>query len=237
VIDFVLSNLYNSGVRPVFVLLQYKPRPLMDHLAQAWAFANARQGEFIKAVLPATVFKGTADAVHQNLHLIDGADPVAVFAADHVYRMDVRHMAAFHQAHEAMGNYLFRPDALREALPGAVEQGEYDFGQHILPRLVGTHRVYAYDFLCNQLAGVGSPEGAGYWRDIGTVPAFVEAERDLLGPRPAFCLDDPAWPIHAGTVPPKSRERVCDEFAGTPAVAGPVRQRTQPSPQAAWQSA
>src|SRR3989304_5903064 len=102
IVDFVLSNLVNSGISSIYVLAQYKPRSLIDHIRTAWA--PWRDGErFIKVVLPETngeagSFKGTSDAVYQNLHLIGRHRPdlVAVFAADHVYRMDVRQMVSSH---------------------------------------------------------------------------------------------------------------------------------------------
>ena len=105
IIDFVLSNLFNSRVTAIYVLAQYKPQSLIEHLRTAWApwYDDGDRG--ITVVLPdandaAGSFKGTADAVYQNLHLIDQHRPdlVAVFAADHVYRMDVRQMADFHCA-------------------------------------------------------------------------------------------------------------------------------------------
>jgi glucose-1-phosphate adenylyltransferase len=259
IIDFVLSNLYNSMIRQVFVLLQYKPDALLAHLDRQWGFAKERAGEFVEPVLPGRristrEFKGTAHAVHECLDLLDGFGPevVAVFAADHVYRMDVRQMAAFHsdrqadatvaavpvpieQAHEfgivrtnatarivgfhekpempapmpgdprralaSMGNYLFRPDVLRTALCDAVRRSEYDFGRHVLPRLIKTHRVYAYDFMRNAVPGIKLYEDRGYWRDVGTVDAYLAARRDLLGPSPLLCLDNPEWPIGSDGTP------------------------------------
>jgi glucose-1-phosphate adenylyltransferase len=98
----------------------------------------------------------------------------------------------------SMGNYLFRPKVLRRALADAAARGEYDFGQHVLPRLTGTHRVYAYDFSTNVVPGTRSHEEPAYWRDVGTVEAYVAAHWDLLGPRPLFCIDNPHWPIRCG---------------------------------------
>jgi glucose-1-phosphate adenylyltransferase len=242
IIDFALSNLHHSGVHPVFVLLQYKPSVLVEHLERHWHDAG------FEPVLPDVTFEGTADAVGQNLHRIDGlhADLVAVFAADHVYRMDVRQMAAFHLARDAdvtvaalrvpiaqasafgvlcadrdgrvggfrekparpiavpddptsayasMGNYLFRPSVLRRALQDAVCRGEHDFGRDVLPRLVRQEaRVYAYDFRRNRVPGLRPSEEVGYWRDVGTLPAYQAAEGDALGPQPRFAIDNPAWP-------------------------------------------
>jgi len=259
IIDFVLSNLYNSMIRSVYVLLQYRPESLLKHLAENWGFARSAPGELLEAVLPRGDgprggFKGTADAVRQNLHLVEAGRPdaVAVFAADHVYRMDVRQMLAFHEARAAdatvaavpvpvgeasafgvicadtagrilgfqekpdapapmpgkpgyafasMGNYLFRPEVLREVLEAAAARGEYDFGQHVLPRMIGTHRVYAYDFSRNLIPGVKPHEERAYWRDVGTVEAYRSAHRDLRGPQPRFSLDNAEWPIYPGERP------------------------------------
>lgn len=102
IIDFVLSNLLNSGITSVYVLGQYKPHCLVSHIHSAWRGRFASAGGFVRTVLPqgtpGTAFLGTADAVHRNIDLVREHQPdlVAVFAADHVYRMDVRQMARFH---------------------------------------------------------------------------------------------------------------------------------------------
>jgi len=104
IVDFVLSNLVNSAIGRICVLAQYKPESLLDHIESAWRSRFAAQAVSIEVVLPppaapgAPQYKGTADAVYRNLHLIrrHAPDLVAVFAADHVYRMDVRQMARFH---------------------------------------------------------------------------------------------------------------------------------------------
>jgi glucose-1-phosphate adenylyltransferase len=103
IVDFVLSNLVNSGISTVYVLAQYKPESLIKHIAAAWAPRVAEAEGLIKVLLPRSntlggQFKGTADAVYQYLDVIQAHSPdvVAVFAADHVYRMDVRQMVDFH---------------------------------------------------------------------------------------------------------------------------------------------
>ena len=108
IIDFVLGNLVNSGTFPIYVLAQYKPRSLVEHVRTAWAPWSTDWAPAISVVLPESVgagepYKGTADAVYRNLHLIERHKPdlVAVFAADHVYRMDVRQMASFHRERAA----------------------------------------------------------------------------------------------------------------------------------------
>jgi glucose-1-phosphate adenylyltransferase len=108
IIDFVLSNLINSSINNIYVLAQYKPESLVQHVEQAWTPALEDCGGSIKVLLPrsntlAGQFKGTADAVYQHLDLLAAHAPdlVAVFAADHVYRMDVRQMVAAHHEREA----------------------------------------------------------------------------------------------------------------------------------------
>lgn len=252
IVDFALSNLHNSGVQPIFVLLQYRPEVLVEHLRRHWSGAG------VEPLLPDVRFQGTADAVAQNLGRLDSldADLVAVFAADHVYRMDVRQMAAFHRLHDAdvtiaampvpiaqasafgvicagpegrvhafqekparpvaapgdaasayvsMGNYLFRRGFLERALRDAVRCGGHDFGCDVLPRLVRDANVYAYDFRSNRVPGVRPSEEIGYWRDIGTLPAYRAAVDDTRGPLPRFALDNPAWPILATLVHPAAQ--------------------------------
>jgi glucose-1-phosphate adenylyltransferase len=253
IVDFVLSNLVNSGITRIYVLAQYKPQSLMDHLQCAWNFTADGSGRRINVVLPREAseppgFRGTADAVYQNLHLLEEHEPdvVAVFAADHVYRMDVRQMAEFHdqagadvtvgavavslesassfgvmvtsadgrvsefeekpqrprsipsdpaRAYVSMGNYLFRPKLLAAALSEGSRRGDIDFGAHLLPRLVRTNGVVAYDFARNRVPGVQPCEEPAYWRDVGTLEAYRKAQRDVVGPIPRFNLWNPAWPL------------------------------------------
>ena len=108
IIDFVLSNLVNSGISPIYVMVQYKRQSLIEHIRTAWAPWSRGEESAISVVFKETNgvsagFRGTADAVYQNLHLVERHKPdlVAVFAADHVYRMDVRQMARFHQERDA----------------------------------------------------------------------------------------------------------------------------------------
>ena len=103
IVDFVLSNLVNSGITSIYVLAQYKPQSLIEHIRAVWAPALRGPGRFVSVVLPGAEsarapFLGTADAVHKNLHLCarHAPDLVAVFAADHVYRMDVGQMVEAH---------------------------------------------------------------------------------------------------------------------------------------------
>ena len=105
IVDFVLSNLVNSNVSTIYVVAQYKPESLVQHIQTAWAPSFEGTEGLIKVLLPRSnaPFKGTADAVYQHLNLIraHAPDMVAVFAADHIYRMDVRQMVDFHRRREA----------------------------------------------------------------------------------------------------------------------------------------
>lgn len=256
IIDFVLSNLHNSAIHAVYVLVQYRPQSLVDHIARNWAYSAGQHEEFVLPVFPRrdtsrSAYRGTADAVGQNLHLIERHKPdvVAVFAADHIYRMDVRQMVRFHRERDAdatvsavpvplsqapafgvisvdstgkiqefqekpraaapmpgepewafasMGNYLFRPQVLIQALREASERGETDFGQDVLPRLIATHRVCAYDFGRNRVPSTQPTGEHAYWRDVGNIEGYVAAHWDLLGPNPRFRLENREWPIFSG---------------------------------------
>ena len=255
IVDFVLSNLINSGVYSIYLLVQFKPQELIEHIRKGWAISRLMPEEFITVVPPqmhagAESFRGTADAVFQSLHLIETSRPdvVAVFGADHVYRMDVRQMVWFHRERHAdvtvaalpvpidqasnlgvietesdgrirgfqekpaapkpmpsepkrvyasMGNYLFDTELLIEALREAHTRHETDFGHHVLPRLVANHRLLAYDFATNVVPGIKPYEEAGYWRDVGTIDAYFEAHRDVLGAEPRFDMFCPQWPIYS----------------------------------------
>jgi len=108
IVDFVLSNLVNSGIHAIYLLVQYKSQSLIQHIQRAWVLAPIFPEQFVTVVPPQMQhgqewFQGTANAVFQNLNLIEHHRPdiVAVFGADHVYRMDVRQMADFHLEHDA----------------------------------------------------------------------------------------------------------------------------------------
>lgn len=256
IIDFVLSNLINSGIHSIYVLAQHKPASLLAHLRQNWPESgSARQRCAVRVIMPPAGsasgrFLGTADAVYKSRHVLDRhpADLVAVFAADHIYRMDVRQMIAFHRsvaahisvaacpvrieqasrfgimvtgpdqrvlefqekpqrphpmpgdptrAYASMGNYLFDRTTLLKALEEGHQRGETDFGSELVPRLIHTHRVFAYDFTHNIVPGIQPYEESAYWRDVGTIDALHAARRDTLGLQPRFNLDNPAWPIAA----------------------------------------
>ncbi len=121
IIDFVLSNMLNSGITANYVLVQYRSQSLIEHLRESWRIAGRLKNHFITVVPPQMRarggwYEGTADAVYQNLNLIADFRPdvVAVFGADHIYRMDVSQMIQFHQDGGA--------DATVAALPLPIEQ-------------------------------------------------------------------------------------------------------------------
>jgi glucose-1-phosphate adenylyltransferase len=255
IVDFVLSNLVNSGVYSTYVLTQFKSQSLLQHLRDTWQFGSLLPYQFIIPV-PAqmrtpgeTWYQGTADAIFQNIDLINQAGPdlVLVFSADHVYRMDVREMIEFHNAKEAdvtvaavpmskslasefgvieaspegrivqfhekkadaptipgdpdrifasMGNYIFTADVLEQELlaDAANEQSSHDFGRDILPSLVQRANIYAYDFQENRIPG-DPPNVLPYWRDVGTIDAFYEANMDLRAVIPDLNLYNHSWPL------------------------------------------
>ena len=255
IVDFVLSNLVNSGVYSTYVLTQFKSQSLLQHLRDTWQFGSLLPSQFIIPV-PAQMrspgeswYRGTADAIFQNLDLIDQAGPdlVLVFSADHVYRMNIREMIEFHNQKEAdvtvaavsmnkklasifgvieatpegriiqfhekkadaptlpgnpdriyasMGNYIFSSEILERELyvDAANEASSHDFGRDILPSLISRAKVFAYDFRENQIPG-DPPSVLPYWRDVGTIDAFYEANMDLRTVTPDLNLYNKQWPL------------------------------------------
>jgi len=252
-VDFVLSNLVNSDVRAIYLLVQYKAQSLIEHIRKSWTISPLLPDQFVTVVPPqmqegSSWFMGTADAVYQNLNLLKDQRPdiVAVFGADHIYRMDIRQMAWFHlhqhadisiaaipvpisrasdfgiiqantdgritcfqekpecpcampsdstRAYASMGNYLFNADVLIEVLEKVHKQGKTDFGQHVLPQLLKSHRMFAYDFSSNDVPGIKPYEETSYWRDVGSLDTYFQAHQDMLGIEPQFDIFNPQWPI------------------------------------------
>jgi len=252
--DFVLSNLINSRIYSVYLLVQYKSQSLIEHVRQNWVMSPVVRDHFVTVVPPQMRmgpewFQGTADAVFQNINLIYDNEPelVAVFGSDHIYRMDIRQMVDFHLEKDAlvtvaarpvpieqassfgviaadrdrritgfqekparpaampgdprhafvsMGNYVFSAEALIQSLIRSQEKRQHDFGSHIIPGLLDTGRVFAYDFAENVVPGTMPYEEKGYWRDVGTIPAYYEATMDMLGTFPRCDLNNKQWPIH-----------------------------------------
>lgn len=258
IIDFVLSNLVNSGVQSIYILVQYMSQSMIDYIRANWRTAGLTRDQFITMVPPQmrlgdTWYRGTADAVRQNLNLILDFDPdvVAVFGADHIYRMDVGQMLQFHAEHKAditvaarpvslkeaasfgvlqtdskgritgfeekpaspkhmpgdaahayvsMGNYLFSRDVLIDVLNSrpAGAEGNFDFGRTILPEAYKKYKVMAYDFATNELPGMKAYEEKDYWRDVGTLQSYFDANMDILGAKPILNLNNPRWFVHSG---------------------------------------
>jgi glucose-1-phosphate adenylyltransferase len=132
IIDFVLSNFINSEIYSIYVLLQYKSQSLIDHLTGAWRFGGLLRRQFISVVPPQmrggeVWYRGTADAVYQNLNLIEDFTPdlVAVFGADHIYRMDINQMIDFHLVKGAEATVAALPVPIESALSfGIIEVDE-----------------------------------------------------------------------------------------------------------------
>jgi glucose-1-phosphate adenylyltransferase len=260
IVDFVLSNFVNSQLLALYILVQYKSQSLIEHVRLAWRTGGILPDSFVTVVPPQmrtgpAWYRGTADAVLQNLNLVDDFNPdvVAIFGSDHIYRMDVAQMLNFHweagadvtvaarpvpleeasqfgvlavdgasrvtefqekptrpspmpgdagQALASMGNYLFNRRILAAALlDDARRSTEHDFGRSIIPELVPSRRVFAYDFQTNEVPGIKPYEEPGYWRDVGTIEAYWQAHMDLLGEAPRFDLDNREWPIRTGQHP------------------------------------
>jgi len=100
------------------------------------------------------------------------------------------------RAYASMGNYIFNRDVLLDSLAKAQRKKQHDFGAHVIPSLVESGKVFAYDFATNIIPGTNSFEEEGYWRDVGSIPAFYNAHMDMLGETPKFELDNELWPIH-----------------------------------------
>ena len=246
IIDFPLSNCSNSGIDTVGVLTQYKPFLLNSYIGigSAWDLDKQNGGVYL---LPPFVredggrwYKGTADAIYQNIDFIDQFDCeyVLILSGDHIYKMDYSWMLHAHEMKKAdatiavievpweeasrfgimntdsedrilefeekpkepksnlasMGIYIFTWKLLREKLleDGDNPDSSHDFGKDIIPNLLSTgKRIFAYPF-------------SGYWKDVGTVESFWEANMDLLGAESSLDLDDRDWRINSvsPTYPP-----------------------------------
>lgn len=253
IIDFTLSNCVNSGVRHVGVATQYKSQSLIRHLQRGWSFLDGRLGEFIE-IMPAqqqvnesSWYRGTADALFQNLREIRASKPqfVLVLSGDHIYRMDYGRILAAHVARQAdltvacievplqeakgfgvmavneeqrvvafeekpaapqcipgrpdtalasMGIYVFNAAFLFEQLQRDADEphSSHDFGKDLIPHCVKRYRTFAQSFADSH---VGEPGKPPYWRDVGTLDAYWEANMDLVQVLPQLNLYDEHWPI------------------------------------------
>ena len=253
-VDFALSNLVNSGFLKIKVLTQYKADSLITHISRGWHLSTVIDTyvEMVPAQqrLGPSWYRGSADALHQNLNLVTDERPdyVIIFGADHIYKMDVRDMLEFHKRSAAhltvaaipvprdqasafgcikvdedwrmidfiekpdsppempgrpgwtlasMGNYIFTTAALVRAIKtdAAREDSQHDFGKNIVPAMYEEEPVYVYDFSRNVHPGMGMGD-RGYWRDVGTIYSYWQANMDLTNISPIFNLYNTNWPIH-----------------------------------------
>jgi glucose-1-phosphate adenylyltransferase len=271
IIDFVLSNFINSGIYSLYVLTQFKSQSLLQHLSEGWQFGGLLKTQFVIPV-PAqmrsageTWYQGTADAIFQNINLVEQADPhlVAIFGGDHIYRMNITSMIEYHEQKDAavtvaaipvdkkyatefgvietapdgrviafhektadaptipgdpdrvyasMGNYIFSTRTLlRELHDDAMNEGSsHDFGRDILPKLAGNAAIFAYDFQTNRIPGE-AVDGASYWRDVGTIDAYYDANMDLRSVAPALNLYNRNWPLRTASYPEPPAKFTFDE--------------------------
>ncbi|MBF0177595.1 MAG: glucose-1-phosphate adenylyltransferase [Magnetococcales bacterium] len=253
-IDFPLSNCVNSGLRRVGVMTQYRAHTLIQHVQMGWGFLRAEFNEFIQ-VWPAqqqadseSWYMGTADAVYQNLDLIESNDPdyILILGGDHIYKQDYSKMLLDHlqkgadvtvacvevpleqakafgvmgvdsedfmvtfvekpenpapipdmpgYALASMGIYIFSAPALiaELRLDAAKRDSNHDFGKDIIPSMVSKGcKVLGHRF---SYSCVRELEKEPYWRDVGTLDAYWEANMDLTTVTPDLNLYDSRWPI------------------------------------------
>ncbi len=254
IIDFALSNALNSGIRRIAVATQYKAHSLIRHLQRGWNFLRTERNESFD-ILPASQrvsetlwYLGTADAVYQNIDIIESYAPhyMVVLAGDHIYKMDYEKMLQQHVESNAdvtvgcleasleeaqgfgvmgvdqsdrilsflekpknpppmpgkpdaalcsMGIYVFETKFLIDQLhrDAADPNSSHDFGKDIIPYLVANGKAVAHHF--SRSCVVDARRRKIYWRDVGTVDAYWEANLDLTDIVPDLDLYDRAWPI------------------------------------------
>jgi len=241
IIDFALSNCVNSGIYKVGVLTQYKPHRLNAHIGIGRPWDLDRKGGGVTVLQPYTYetgqawFKGTADAIYENLDFLDKMNPkyVLVLSGDHIYGMDYMDMLNFHLSKHAkvscacmnvpvnetnrfgimvtdiskkivefqekpehakstlasLGIYLFNWDYLRALLVDDAkdENSSHDFGKDIIPRILDENEdIYAFEY-------------EGYWRDVGTLHSYWEANLELIQAIPQLNLYNDAWRFYTRT--------------------------------------
>ena len=250
IIDFVLSNCLNSGMRKLLVLTQYKATSLDRHIDLAWKGYFCRElNEFIDIVPPQQRideqwYQGTADAVYQNIYEIEKERPkeIVILAGDHIYKMNYKRMVEYHREVGAdltigalrvdlesakqfgvmqidanqrvvgfqekpvrpqplpgdpshclasMGIYVFSTRFLLEQLCRDANEptSHHDFGKNIIPSIIKDHKVVAFPFRDE------NRKQDAYWRDVGTLDAYYEANMDLIDVNPLLNLYDEVWPI------------------------------------------
>jgi glucose-1-phosphate adenylyltransferase len=269
IIDFTLSNCINSGINKVFVLTQYKSYSLERHIRLGWGFLSYELHQFVVPLPPQqrideSWYRGTADAIYQNLYSIRQEDPnyLLVLSGDHIYKMDYGEMIRFHISKKAnatvaalevdkneasafgviqvdeknkiigfqekpkkpitlpnnpdrclisLGIYVFSLPSLMEQLgqDARDKKSDHDFGKNVIPKMSREQSVFAYNFRDKM------KRRPAYWRDVGTLDAYWEANIDLVSVSPIFNLYDPEWPIRTfkGVEPP-AKFVFAQEYAG-----------------------
>ena len=258
-IDFTLSNCFNSGLQHISVLAQYQSALVHEYVREAAAAMELRNESSgsLACVSPSTgrIYSGTADAVYQNLHCLDQTQPdyVVILSSDHVYSMDYLDMVRVHAARGSeltiagiecalqsashfgvletgpdsrvtgfeekpaaprsiplkpnrslvsMGVYVFNTETLRRILVDDAErQSRHDFGRNIIPALVRDSRVSVYNF-----SELGRKLGT-YWRDVGTIDSYFEANMEILGHRRSRPSPAQRWPMYTAGSRPVSVSR------------------------------
>jgi glucose-1-phosphate adenylyltransferase len=266
IVDFVLSNCVNSGIRQISILTQYKAQSLIQHVQRGWSYLRGEFGEFVE-VIPAqqqigpSWYVGTADAVYQNMELILSHRPkhVLVLAGDHIYKMDYGPMIAYHVEKGAditvgvvevpagdsihfgvltatewnrvtrfsekpkvpdtlpgrpdsilasMGIYVFNTRLLEKLLIEDAADGvsAHDFGKDVLPKAITNNlQVFAYPFQDVKT------RAQSYWRDVGTIDAYYDANLELVHVKPELNIYDQDWPIWTYQVQQPPAKFVLDE--------------------------
>ena len=232
IIDFTMSNITNSNIDVVGVLTQYKPLSLMGHIdnGRPWdLFGRTRLVEILPPKTGEEIsdwYKGTSDAVYQNLGFIEDFSPelVLVVAGDHVYNMNYNELISFHKdrnaevtvcltkipiqhAHQfgvgeiddearitgwaekpkepksnlaSMGVYLFNKNLLAKILIEVAKKGGVDFAKDVISILLKNNRIFGFNF-------------NGYWRDVGSIHAYWNANMDILNKESELNIKD--WQI------------------------------------------
>lgn len=266
-IDFALNNFVNSDYLKIFILTQFKSQSLNIHLRQAWHLSGITD-RFIDPI-PAQMrmgrrwYEGTADAIFQNMRLIQEHDPdqVCVFGSDHIYKMDIRQMVEMHKKRKAkcsvaaikvpieeassfgvievddnwrmtgfsekptsprsipgepdfalvsMGNYVFEASSLYQELErdSQVSDSHHDFGKDIIPAMCDRGEVFVYDFSRNHIAN--DKGNLMYWRDVGTIDSYWQANMELLIKAPELDLYNHKWPMRTyHPAMPPAQVRAC----------------------------
>ena len=251
IIDFPLSNCINSGIRRIAVLTQYKAHSLIRHLVHGWSWFRASKREFVE-ILPSSQrvggewYRGTADAVYQNLDIIRTHAPkhVLILSGDHIYKMDYGPFLALHDEKQAdmtvscvevpieeaagqfgvmtvdkdgrvisfdekpehpnpipgkpglclasMGNYIFNTEFLYEQVikDADTPDTKFDFGGNVIPRIIDDCKVYVYPYRDPKTGE------QAYWRDVGTLDAYWEANMELVSVSPQLDMYDTDWLIN-----------------------------------------